>query len=578
MEPCHAGNVIAVIGDVTLRGSGWRTGEVRFTSPEAVLEAHRAGDVPAVLKAAASAASGGKWVAGFVAYDAAQGLSSRLEVPGSTRDPLVWFGVYEGPTEASRRSALKSVVGEWEPAWTREEHLRRVEAIKESIRGGYTYQANLTMPMTASHEGDPTALFEQMVTAQPKSFAAHIEVGGAHIVSVSPELFLRMDRSSVTMRPMKGTAPRGRSAVEDELRRSELEASEKEQAGNVMIVDMIRNDLGRIAVTGSVEVPELFSAERYPTVWQLTSTITAELRPEIGLGDIFAATFPSGSVTGAPKESTMRLIARTESAPRGPYCGAIGYIRPGGAELEFSVAIRTGVVADGRLRYHVGGGITADSDADVEYDECLWKALVVTSTSHAPDLIETMRYEPGTGIELLPGHLQRLGASARYWDIPLDLEAVGDALSAVESARPIKVRLVLYRNGDIEVETEELDDRDEPVALHLAAGRVDPSEPQWFHKTLDRSRYPNPEEGEALMINLDGLVTETNISNLMVRFDGEWLTPSLGSGCLPGVYRARLLERGEVGEAEIALDDLEKADELAVTNAVRGWRKAVLIG
>jgi para-aminobenzoate synthetase/4-amino-4-deoxychorismate lyase len=416
-----------------------------------------------------------------------------------------------------------------------------------------------------------------MVRSQPKSYAALIDLGDNTVVSVSPELFLSVDDRTVSMRPMKGTAPRGRSIFDDAEQRMELEWSEKERAGNVMIVDMLRNDLGRVSRTGSVNVPVLFRSERYPTVWQLTSTVRGEMIEGVGLFELFRATFPSGSVTGAPKVSTMRIISELESEPRGIYCGAIGYIRPGGESYEFAVAIRTGVIVGEQLRYHVGGGITFDSDAAVEYDECLWKALVVTAASTTPDLIETMRYHPGEGIPLIDRHMQRIFDSARYWDIPFDPVAVGDALSAVEGkSRPIKVRLIVYRNGEVTVETEEIEDYDEPVALTLATKRIDPSEPHWYHKTLDRSRYPDPDEGEVVMVNLEGHVTETNISNLMVRLGDRWVTPELDSGCLPGVYREMLLDEEEVEEDVVTVEDLKRADEIAVTNAVRGWRKAVL--
>lgn len=435
------------------------------------------------------------------------------------------------------------------------------------------------MAMTSTLGGSASGLFARMVRSQPKSYAALVDLGGTQVVSVSPELFFSVEAGLVTMRPMKGTAPRGRSIVEDDDQGRELERSEKERAGNVMIVDMLRNDLGRVSRTGSVEVPALFRSERYPTVWQLTSTVQGELTEGAGLFELFAATFPSGSVTGAPKVSTMRIISGLEPTPRGVYCGAIGYIRPGGESYEFSVAIRTGVVRGDRLRYHVGGGITVDSDASVEYEECLWKALVVTAENKTPDLIETMRYEPGDGITLIDRHMQRLFDSARYWDIEFDPVAVGDALSAVESSsRPIKVRLVLYRNGDVEVEMEEIAEYDEPVALTLAATRIDPSEPHWYHKTLDRSRYPDPEEGEVVLINLEGHVTETNISNLLLRFGDVWVTPPVASGCLPGVFRQSLIDSGLVSERKVTVDDLSAADELAVTNAVGGRRKAIFSG
>jgi para-aminobenzoate synthetase/4-amino-4-deoxychorismate lyase len=418
-----------------------------------------------------------------------------------------------------------------------------------------------------------------MVAAQPHSFGAWFDLGEAQLASVSPELFFARLGSQVTARPMKGTAPRGRSSAEDLLHAEELRRSEKEQAGNMMIVDMLRNDLGRVAEVGSVEVPALFEVERHPTVWQMTSTVTALLRENVGVDGLFAAMFPSGSVTGAPKVSTMGLIAEMEPVPRGPYCGAIGYLAPGGESAEFSVAIRTGVVREGAFRYHVGGGITYDSDAAAEYEECMWKALVVTDVREVPDLLETMRYDPEQGIPLLGRHIARLAASAAYWGIPLDPVTVGDALSAVEGQASLKVRLVLGANGEIEVETASMPVWDEPVGLRIWSGRIDQGDARMAHKLADRSHYPTADDDglEWVLVNLEGDVTETERSNLMLRLDGRWLTPQIADGCLPGVYRGRLLEDGEVEEASVSLDDLHRAEEIAVTNALRGWRKAVLI-
>lgn len=532
----------------------------------------------AALEKAEEEAAAGNWVVGMVAYDAAPGLDPHLRVPGRGDSPLVWFGVYPGRAELEPEgddSAPVPVATDWEPSMSAGDHQTRVERIRQLIREGHTYQVNLTMKMSAGVSG-PTEVFEAMVAGQPESYAGMVDLGDRQVVSVSPELFLAVSGDRAVARPMKGTAPRGRWPEEDRQRRHELVASEKEQAGNVMIVDMLRNDLGRVSVTGGVSVPELFVVERHPTLWQMTSTIESELEPGVGLSDLFAATFPSASVTGAPKVSTMGIIADLETGPRGFYCGAIGYLRPGGEDYEFSVAIRTGVVSDGRLEYGVGGGITVDSDPAVEYAECLWKALVITGAPQAPDLLESMRYQPGSGIPLLEGHMRRLAASADYWAIPFDPSLVGEALSVVEGPRPLKVRLTLYRHGEVAVTTEEIEEDDTPVVLSRGPSVVDPDDRYWFHKTLERSRYPPVEGGEVVLSNISGEITETSISNLMARIGGRWVTPPLEAGCLPGVYREKLLRSGEIVEQTLTWGDLEDADELAVTNAVRGWRKAVL--
>lgn len=570
------GIVAPVSGDVVLLGARWKIGNAHFASPVDVLVAETADQVAHVVRAAESAATAGYWVAGYIAYDAAPGFDPHLIVPGPSKMPLAWFGVYENHSEPESSPGPVGV-GEWTPSMTRQQHAASVESIIESIEKGDTYQANLTFAMKARLEGSALDLLVSMAQAQSKSFGAYLDLGDVEVISISPELFLAGSGRHVRTQPMKGTAPRGRSAAEDDKMRLALEESEKEAAGNVMVVDLLRNDLGRVSETDSVGVTELLKPERHPTVWQLTSTVEGQLRGEVGLFELLQATFPSGSVTGAPKVSTMEIIAANETVPRGVYCGAIGYLAPGGEAYEFSVAIRTGVVSDNYLTYHVGGGITFDSMAGAEYEECLWKALVVNSRDRTPDLVETMRYEPDTGIPMLAAHLRRLTASANYWEIPLDLASVGEALSGVEGSRPLKVRLVLGRNGDIDLEHEEIEMVGEPVQLQVSKSGIDPTDPLWFHKTTERSRYPDPDDGEVVLFNVNGQVTETNISNLMVRIDDEWVTPPIESGCLPGVFRQTLIDAREVRERVVTVDELRSAEEIAVTNAVQGYRKAVLI-
>ncbi len=565
---------------MTLAGARWLIGPREFARPGRVISATETSGVLPAIAAAEDAARAGSWVVGFVSYQAAPGFDPRLRVPADIGPalPLIWFGVYDSSETADPGTGTASL-GDWEPGLTALEHSGLVESIRRSIVRGDTYQVNLTFPMRATLVGSPGALFAAMLRAQPQSFGAMIDLGDTQVVSVSPELFLRVEGRHVATMPMKGTAPRGRSTFEDREMRESLVRSEKERAGNLMIVDMLRNDLGRVARVGTVGVPQLFQPERHPTVWQLTSTIEAELEEGVGLADLFSAVFPCGSVTGAPKVSTMGIIADLEPGQRGVYCGAIGYIAPGAVSAEFAVAIRTGVVEEGRFTYHVGGGITYDSLAGSEYEECLWKAIVVTQHQDSPDLLETMRYVPGEGIPLLQHHIERMAGSAEYWGVTFDPTRVEEALSAVEGAVELRVRLVLHRDGGVEVCSSPMPVWDEPVPLELSDVRVDQSDPLWFHKTVDRARYPEGDDDwEAVMVNLDGEVTETNRSSLMAHLDGRWVTPPVSSGLLPGVARALAISQRGVAEQVLTVDDLKCADELAVTNALRGWRKATLIG
>jgi aminodeoxychorismate synthase component I len=360
---------------------------VRCPPPHQVLVADRPEDVVPVLAEVERASAGGDWAFGHVSYEAAAGLdpAAPVHLPSADRPPLAWFGLCGPPVEVppvtappGSRPALR-----WVPDWTADEHARAVARVRAHIAAGETYQVNLTDRLRAHVDGDPYALYAGLALAQRAAYSAHLDLGRYVIASASPELFFEWAEDRLRTRPMKGTAVRGRDSAEDDEQARRLRASPKERAENLMIVDLLRNDLSQVAVVGSVDVPELFALERYPTVWQLTSEVTARTRPGTGLVDVFRALFPCGSVTGAPKRRTMQVIRDLETGPRGVYCGAIGLIGPPGAPFRarFSVAIRTVVVDrnQGTAVYGSGGGITWDSDAGDEHAELLAKAAVLGS-------------------------------------------------------------------------------------------------------------------------------------------------------------------------------------------------------
>ncbi len=400
------------------------------------------------------------------------------------------------------------------------------------------------------------------------------------MISASPELFLRKVGDRVTTRPMKGTARRGRWAAEDEAAAMALRGSAKDRAESVMITDLLRNDLGRVAETGSVAVTSHFEAEQFRTVWQLTSTVEARLRPGVGLVDLLAATFPCGSVTGAPKASAMRLIAAEETEPRGAYCGAVGAVAPGG-DACFSVAIRTCEVelASGAAAYGTGGGITWGSDADAEWDEALAKAAVLDLDPARPTLLETLRLEGGR-VALLGGHLARLAGSARWHGTPLD---VGAARALVEAERgDARLRLLLAPDGALRLERAPLPTPlDGPALLAFAAAPVSSRDAALFHKTTDRARYEarraeRPDCFDVILVNEAGAPTETAIGSLVAEVGGGRVTPPLDAGLLPGVFRAALIARGEARERPLSRREVERAPRLWLVNALRGWVPARL--
>ena len=392
----------------------------------AVLVARAHAEVVDVIEGAAEAARSGRWVAGFVAYEAAAGLDRALR----TREPagpvpLAWFGVFDRSRDRPPVHTQREVGAAWKLEWEAADHARRVSRIRDHIAAGDTYQVNLTARAHAVI-ADPLGLYSSMAVAQQGAHNAFIETGTHTVVCASPELFFTLDGDDLTTRPMKGTARRGRWPEEDEERAAALITSAKDRAENIMVVDLTRNDIGRLARTGAVEVTGLAQLERYPTVWQLTSTVVGRLRPGVSLGAVFEAMFPAGSVTGAPKPRTMSLIAALEESPRGVYCGAVGWIAPGTRRrASFAVAIRTATVenATGQAEYGAGGAITWPSDTAAEWDELAVKMKVLDHTPLPPGLLETMAADAGRGPVRLERHLARMRASARYFSLPFD-EAV----------------------------------------------------------------------------------------------------------------------------------------------------------
>lgn len=576
-----------------------------FSDPGEVVVARRPSEVLAALERVSTLSRSGWWVAGFVSYDAAPGVDPGLAVPGGNGapdpPPLVWFTAYRhriavDPLEplASERSLFD--ISEWKHGASREGYHAAIAEIRERISAGDTYQVNLTFRMGATFSGDPFAFYRDIALAQRGGCCAFVDAGRHQIVSASPETFFRVDGPAIRVKPMKGTWRRGRWPAEDDAHAGLLRASEKDQAENLMIVDLIRNDLGRIARFGSVVADRLLQVERFETVWQMTSEVSAELREDVGLVEIFVALFPSGSVTGAPKKKTMEIICGLEASPRGVYCGAIGYVAPHderGLHASFSVAIRTAVIdmVESTIEYGVGGGITWDSTPDGEYREAMLKADVL-QTRHDPRvLLETLRWDPGAGFWLLDGHLRRLEGSAGYFGFRYGHAEVVRALSsAVDGFGEERlVRLTLERSGRVNASVGEelgpvgrISDGEIPLRLAVSAEPVVSSDVLLFHKTTQREPYERRARARAdvddvILVNERGEVTESTIANVAVRIEGGWVTPPLASGCLPGIYRALLLEEGEVVERVVTLADLWQADGLAVINSVRGWRRAVLV-
>jgi para-aminobenzoate synthetase / 4-amino-4-deoxychorismate lyase len=524
------------------------------------------------------------YAAGFLSYEAAPAFDKAFHVIPTKDFPLLWFGLYRKPSIFS----LPKPVNEfphliWKPTVEKEKYNAAIETIKERIAEGRTYQVNYTMRLRAGFNGDAWNFFLHLVQNQNK-FAAYVDTGRYIICSASPELFFELDSEDICGRPMKGTVNRGRTTSEDKKQADWLQNSIKNRAENVMIVDMVRNDLGRVAEIGSVKVPELFSIERYPTLFQMTSTVTAKTRASFS--EIMSALFPCAFITGAPKVSTMNIIAELDTTPRRIYTGSIGYITPK-RKAQFNVAIRTALIdkQQEQIEYGVGGGIVWDSTSADEYSEALLKARVLIERPKKFSLIETMLWTPKEGYYLCDEHILRMEDSAHYFDFEFSREKLENYLDklALKFSSPKRVRILLNRRGELTEEVKDITDSTSPLfKASLAKRPVDSQKVFLFHKTTRRKIYQDalkaaPGCDDVLLFNEKNELTEFTIGNLVVELNGGLVTPRIECGLLAGTFWSHLLDTNQVSERIIMKDDLAKCQKVYLVNSVRKWVEVEII-
>jgi len=549
-------------------------------------------------------------VAGFFSYECGEGLEALVggtEVSLST--PLAWFGVYpkvvvfdhrtgelQGELPEGRDAAGAQPGGIFEVRNLRfgidqASYSQRIAAIQEYIRAGDTYQVNFTDKLHFEFSGAPEAMFAALAESQPVAYSAFIHGEGWHVLSFSPELFFRVHGRHIVARPMKGTAPRGLDIAEDETIARSLHEDKKNRSENVMIVDLVRNDLGRICEYGSVKVDRLFAVEKYETLFQMVSQVSGTLRPAVHHRAIFEALFPCGSVTGAPKHRTMEIIRELERGPRSVYTGAIGFFSPAGeaafpaGEAVFNVPIRTVVLESHRGTMGVGSGIVIDSNAEDEYRECLLKSEFLSAERKSFQLLESILWV--NGYPLLPAHLERMQASAAYFGFGFERAAI---VAALEDERKrlacigrAKVRVLLDRCGAVTVSHSLLEEQAGSGTVIVSPHRVFSGDRFLRHKTTRREIFDEQyaaarrrSHDEVFFFNERGELTEGAISNVLIEKDGRLFTPPVSCGLLPGVYRRQMLESGRASEKVLYLEDLASADVVYICNAVRGCRKVTL--
>jgi len=571
---------------------------LRFADPIEIVTARSLAEVrPTLRYLEAQVHARRLYAAGYLAYEAAPAFDAALRVRSSSAVPLMWFGLYEHaePIDLPAPDRSADPIGPWQPTVTWDEYERAINAIKDHIAAGRTYQVNYTYRLRAPFTIDPWTFFLHLARQQ-SNYAAYLDLDRWVICSASPELFFQRQGDTVLSKPMKGTAPRGKTLADDRAQLDWLHHSEKNRAENVMIVDMIRNDLGRLAQIGSVDVPRLFEVERYPTVLQMTSSVTAQI--DRSFTDLLTALFPCASITGAPKVSTMKIIADLETTPRGVYTGAIGFLTPdtgptawrsAGRSAQFNVAIRT-VTIDREIQqaeYGVGGGIVWDSDAADEYRECEIKTRVLSSPPIEFDLLEALLWTPHDGYFLLDRHTARLQDSADYFGFQFDRAAWLDRLEEVRRTLPAldhKVRVALNRAGRLSISARKLSEITRPPVQRVAVAQqpIDSNDVFLYHKTsrrmvYDQARTEQPGCDDVLLWNERGEITESCSANVVIDLDGRLITPPIECGLLSGTFRSELLAQGKIVERVISIEMLRRAARVWLINSVRKWMDVELI-
>ncbi len=577
-----------------------RAASLLFERPETIIRCDDPAGIDAALAAIQQGLDDGLHAAGWLSYEVGHALEPRLAplLPADRREPLVWLGLFSRRRRLDRADVdtfwrertqgSSYAMSPLRPALRRDDYLAAFARVQGYLAAGDVYQINLTMDAVADFSGDPLRLHAALRQAQPVAHGGFIAAGDWCVSSHSPELFLERRGNFLTVKPMKGTAPRGRSFAEDEAAAAALKNDPKSRAENLMIVDLERNDLSRLALPGSVTVDGLFDVEAYPTVLQMVSVVRAEVADGVRTLDVLKSIFPCGSVTGAPKIRAMEIIAALERRARGVYTGAIGHIAPD-RDAAFSVPIRTLVIGrDGAARMGIGSGVVADSDGPGEWDECLLKAAFLEDPKDRPSLIETLLWERAGGYWLLEQHLERLRDSAMYFVYPFDEAAIGDALAlAAEGYSPAtdqRVRLLLAPSGEVSVTAVAVDIdggraalRADPPTVAWAAGAVNSADPFLAHKTTRRAAYDRALKAataashwDLLFVNERGEVTEGARSTLFLRKNSHWLTPPVSSGLLPGVFRRHFMTGTHVQVRPLAPDDVRTADRVCLANAVWG--------
>ena len=547
-----------------------------FTKPIKELKTRDLDQVEALLREVEAYQEAGFYAVGYVSYEAAPAFEKKLAVHPAPLmgEYLLYFTIHEEVETLPFPEDYEVVdlPDNWKEEVESPAYQEAIETIQHHIRQGDTYQVNYTVQLSQELEADPLAIYNRLVVEQKAYYNAFIQHDDVSILSISPELFFEQEDRLLTTRPMKGTTRRGLTNQADLEEAAWLEADPKNRAENMMIVDLLRNDMNRISEIGSEQVTRLCQVEQYSTVWQMTSTIESRLRPEIDLVQTFQALFPCGSITGAPKISTMEIIQKTEAAPRGVYCGTIGILLPKGKRI-FNVAIRTLQMQGTKAIYGVGGGITWDSKWESEYQETKQKSAVLYRQEPHFELLTTGRIHQGE-LTFLDQHVTRLREASRYFAYPYDeaklLKELQEELARLDLNFDYRCRIALQKNGTFHLVITELTDLPASyLQAQLTEQKLDLATPFTYFKTSQRDHL-NQSDHEQIFHLPDGSLLETTIGNLVLEIEGQLYTPPAHLPLLDGIYRRHLLETQQVEEKLLTLNDLTDADRIYACNALRG--------
>lgn len=554
---------------------------LQFSKPIQILTAHTINEIMPCMKMIQKAVKSGLYAAGYISYEAAPAFNEEFPVKTGNVMPLLWFGIFNEPVNQKLvyMNQSDSSTEVWKSSVLVDDYNKNFNFIQNFIKDNHTEQVNYTLPFESHFSGDPISLYKQLADTQSANYTAYLDIGDFSIISASPELFFHLKDNNITTKPMKGTTGRGHTYLEDINRAKWLRNSKKDQTENRLIIDLMRNELDKIAIPNTIHVPNLYTIEKYPTVYQMTSTVTAQIRKHIELIDIFKALFPSGSITGIPKKETMDIITRLETSPREVYCGAVGYITPHD-EAIFNVPIRTVVLNkdNGVARYGVGGAITKDSKQINEYEEILVKTRLLTNKIQNFKLLESLGLINGEYL-LLKEHMKRLKESALYFDFKLYLNRIKNDLidlSNVYRQGKWKVRLLVNKEGKHSIKVESMIPPTGELKVKLAQKPIDKNNIFLYHKTTNRSIYEtsrlqDDDLFDTILWNEQGEITEFTTGNFVAELNKKLYTPPIHCGLLAGTFRESLLKKGIITERKIMIDELNDYEKIWFINGVRKW-------